>query len=385
MPRLQDPVAMKGPTATFVGGARIVIDEQSFRAAGIDTDEEAARFSLKGSGMTPRANLVRSGTKLVPADYDSLAMASLYYNLERTRDYFENLGVASSLLTGLTTYYASEYEFRTAAGLTKLYDNAAYDSLLKALVFVPWKDVEEIPPALNLGIVAHEVGHRVLTERVFGGARFPYAACTSSRICNLYRALDEGLADLHGYGATCGLGPDGDTLPCVENFMVLSFPEAANRSVIAHQCITTGMVERLNVPLEAYTDVDKYALGTVIASALALSAEPGKATAHGRKALQESILAAYDDESQGRQSLRSFFEQATQTTAIPNPSLANVLDIFVSHAKTEALKAEMCGRFLDQMRLQLSDLPSCPSTAVATTNCGLGVVGGMEAAPGARP
>ncbi|MCU0663419.1 MAG: hypothetical protein MUC50_13965, partial [Myxococcota bacterium] len=113
----------------------------------------------------------QDGELVVPEDFDSFSMASIYYNLELASSFFEDLGLDEATLGQIPAYYNSTFKIIYQDGTRETWkDNALFVALTaqqNAFFIVPFEFFEWVPLALNSGIMTHEYTHAVFNELVF--------------------------------------------------------------------------------------------------------------------------------------------------------------------------------------------------------------------------
>lgn len=179
----------------------------------LDYIEEVARWHRVG---TPVAfNAIKSNGILYPADFNSLAMVSVYYNIEQAMLFFESIGMIPGELGRLDTYYWADvleinYDDYGAITREKGSNNAFYLALSqddRGFYVMPFdlqdtqSAVDRVPLSMNPGVVTHEFAHAVFQHLVYdalpnGGKDLlptPY---------NYLWALNEGIADIFAIALT---------------------------------------------------------------------------------------------------------------------------------------------------------------------------------------
>ena len=189
-------------------------------------------------------------------DYDTFAIFTIYRELERVRTFYATLGVPDAALAPLPAYYRGRIEVFFLPLLAS--DNAAYVPAIDGfLLFNDFLSGNDVPLALNLGVVGHEYGHAVFEHLAWRnqlppGDYLPWPGATVNHL----RALDEGLADL--FGAT--LVDDAAFV----GRSVASLGDERDLSVV--RVATTGLLAAATG--DDPSTFDPYKLGAVIASAL---------------------------------------------------------------------------------------------------------------------
>jgi hypothetical protein len=368
---LEDPVAVLGEVAEFIGGARIVLDGRDpILQQGNFTDDQLREVFVKAKGRAPRASYVEKDGVLWPADFHSWNLITAYYNLERAFDYFRAQGVIpGAALEGNTVYYFPSYQ-TPDSGPETLRDNILYLPPVRALLILPFEGLQEVPLALNAGVAAHEFAHRVFNLAVYGNAAVPLPIARwiglggASPQVNLMKAVDEGLADFHAVAATCR-----SDFGCNTRFIESSVDKAtADARDIARtdHCLSAGL--RNSMLTSTVADFQRqshdYQLGTILASALY---HAGKASGQERF-LEKALLEAYNSADPSLPGLRQLVETNLQTPE--NVNLVSVAWVLASHISDLELRKHVCNQFMDRLQIPAAELAgACPSSAAGLNIC----------------
>ncbi|HEX8821289.1 MAG TPA: hypothetical protein VF794_15280, partial [Archangium sp.] len=139
----------------------------------------------------------------VPGDLHSLYALSLYRNLDRTASLLRAHGHVP--LKRLDVFYYPRFDnLLTGDGRGDFTDNAAYVSQVPCFLLVPSFVLNDLPMLLNEGVVAHEYGHAVIHQELFGDApASPHEEDeTWSGAHRHLSSMHEGVADLIGLVVT---------------------------------------------------------------------------------------------------------------------------------------------------------------------------------------
>lgn len=201
---LDDLGKLEGRATRLRGGLSIELDQIS----------GMVRWNRVG---TPVAfNALEIDNVYHPTDYNSLAMVSVYYNIEAIMLYMEALGMPKGKLGRIDTYYWADVTDIYSSGMgtvvkEKSTNNAFYLSLSqrdRGFYILPFdlspkllSQVDRVPLSMNPGVIAHEYSHAVFQELVLdslpkGGVELaitPY---------NYLWALNEGIADIFAVAST---------------------------------------------------------------------------------------------------------------------------------------------------------------------------------------
>ena len=199
-----DICTMQGTVANIYAGAKFVIDYTDPALQQATTTAELIKTIRKAPGSPVRVGFTDSGGALVPADTDSLTVTTAYYNFERAFAFFNRIGVVNPSTFGTPfVYYNADLEM---AG-KKSNDNLLFMSLVQS--FLPIDQLNQVPLAVNIGVIGHEYSHAIFNFRVHGQQPIPTiptqwaSQVATTPGANLLAALDEGQADVFGTGVTC--------------------------------------------------------------------------------------------------------------------------------------------------------------------------------------
>lgn len=384
---LTDVGKLEGSSAKILGGAKFDVDNIS-----ATTVDQAREQVTKNPGTSVNVSYIESQGALVPADFHSLNMATTYYNLERAHTFFTERigGTLSDARFGVpNVYYFAEYVENGVAQP----DNAMFLALLKGFLILPFQTLQQVPMAINQGIVGHEYGHAVFNYNVDNSNPYPplfYSWLSdfgATPGANLIAALEEGAADVFGVGTTCS----DDLVTCDTEFMGSSLPAEylETRRIDKPQCMDAGMWN--NLETDAYSDFTgpgrcvpfgcAYKVGSVFASALwRAGSDPKVVAVLGQGgARRQMFQALWNAESGGGGSPSlvpwgDLMDMATTQSQFAlkkqyGSNLPTVLDAVIDGATDPDMKAALCSAFMDRFSLSKSDFARCPSTAVSTNEC----------------
>lgn len=201
---IDDLNELDGRATSLIGGAAFTYDLRDGYLEWDDTGHPAAFAAIEVDGV------------LIPEDFDSLAMVSIYYNIELSLLFFERIGMPRDFLVHLETYYWPRFKTINVDGTTEMaVDNAYYMYMTRnqrAFFVFPFEQFQWIPMSMNSGIMTHEFSHAVFDELVDEPNRELIAQMNAPSVNFLY-GLNEGWAD---YMAAARTGdPDfiGHTTP----------------------------------------------------------------------------------------------------------------------------------------------------------------------------
>lgn len=170
---------------------------------------------IKDSAPPSIEYTVDDGT-LIPWDFDSAMMLTVYHHMERSYDYFNGLELGTDLEQDLGAkvgdmvgkipcYYYPQIKLG-GIPLPLFTDNAAYAYTLNAFLVPPRASLDDaVPIYANRGVITHEYGHAVFNRLVYNNERVPdflfeewETDPAAIRALNEIGGLDEGLSDVWG-------------------------------------------------------------------------------------------------------------------------------------------------------------------------------------------
>jgi hypothetical protein len=369
---VEDVVTLKGSVVNFVGSTRVVVDPNDPLQGlngGLANQSDAQRYEVlvKNKGGDVRAHYVDRSGVLWPADFHTWNMVSAYFNYERAYSYFNDIypgGDAKEILPLRVHYWAD-----TQINGTTLQDNMLFLSFIKSFVIVPFKNEQKIPLPMNIGVVGHEVAHKVFNFKALSDQGIhPALGAWSLEAFNLLKSLDEGLADFHGFSATCN-EPAG----CRPNFLEISISDPRTigfRNVgRTDACMDANLrtsFQNLSQSQWVLSN-EMYQVGNLIAASLYQAGNKlGKLDV-----LQKAVLLSYDDESPTTPGLRQLISKNLNTPKNFTPEA--VVDVFAAHITDPELKKQVCTEFSSRLQLRcgtwpctvdgIAAMPNCPPTA----------------------
>lgn len=364
-----DPVALKGPLLELVGGTEVRLDDADPLQADLGALDDQGRYQavVKNTGLPVSAGYAERAGVLWPADFHSWSMVTLYRAYERAQAYFQAAagGTAPPELQGQRLLYWAEIHLQSATPRT---DDVRYLQVLKAIVTTPQVAARPVPLSMNVGVVGHEVAHRVFHARVLSDQGLPAALQGwSGAPYNLLRSLDEGLADFHAHGITCR-EPSG----CQPAFLAPSVADAAE--VQARDLSRPGACLDATLRDAFLTEAPgtwegsprMYRVGTLWAASLyQVAARTG-----ARAALERMLLLAADDRGSSP-GLRQLVDATLGAPGGFTPEA--VADVLLAHLEDAGLKEQLCSELLTRLQLdctapgagggKCAELPHCPTTS----------------------
>lgn len=282
IPRLDSLRELRGRHVDFRRSSRLLLE--------LDADGVANKVD-RGRPFALEYSLDRDGV-VVAADLDSFHALSLYRYIDQIATRLEPLGYVPA--RPFDVLFLPRYDNAVLGDQRlSLTDNAAYSWNGRAFLIVPSFVLSELPMLLNLGIIAHEFGHAVIHETMFGDVdTVPFETATEGDELVAYRHLrcmHEGVADLIGLGIT------GDP-----NFFLATAD--VQRSLAEPRDMTqedfTAIEREADGTLESLLPVDVHFHGSTMARAV-FEAWPGKVDGQldvaGRERLLRVVLRALDE------------------------------------------------------------------------------------------
>ncbi len=376
---------LKGDVVELVGGTRVVVDpndatQQANGGIQFMTDAQRYEVIVKDKGGDVRAHYVDRSGVLWPADFHTWNMVSTYYNFERAYSYFNFIydGVDPKELRPLRVHYWSDVQLNSATSLT---DNTLYLSFIKSFVVTPFQTQQLIPLSMNIGVVAHEVAHRSFNFKALSDQGVhPALGTWSLEAFNWLKSLDEGLADFHGFSATCK-----EVAGCRPNFLAISISDSRTvgfRNVArTDACMDAALLTSFknSTQQDWISNPNMYKVGNLVAASLY---QAGNRTGK-LEILQKALILAYDDESPATPGLRQLINanQNDASLAQRNFTPEAVVDIIASHITDLELKKMVCTEFSTRLQLRCGAWPCevdgmpamthCPGTARRENTCPL--------------
>jgi hypothetical protein len=371
---ITDVTALKGQVASLVGGVSVVVDDNDPLQqinGGFENQTDAQRYAgiVKNTGLDVTGNFIDKAGVLWPADFNTWDMVTTYYNFERSYLYYLSVydGADPVELRGLRVMYWPEVRVNSAEPLT---DNAQYLSYIKSFVVVPSEVLQAVPLSMNVGVIGHEMAHRVFSVKVHKDVGVPQALVLwNNQPFNTLKSIDEGFADFHGFGVTCGEPAD-----CQPNFLAASITNPASIAIRDMSRPDACLDLALKGALTSYTssqwvrDPALYKYGGLWAAALYQAGfSAGKIGT-----LQKALVASYNDEDPNKTGLRQLIDgNLNQPTDTFTPEA--VANVILAHITDPDLKKQTCSQFLTRLQLKCTtgtggpglcaEIPNCPFTA----------------------
>lgn len=154
-------------------------------------------------GDSPQARFIKTSENIyIPVDALSQQMATLYYHIQNLFEFSQLIGAGD--VNQQTMKMGLETNVKNSEVLSK--NNAFYDGKSDAMLFVPFSS-EELPIAVNSGIIAHEYFHSLFYKLILKNLESQKTELSVQKMQPLYnetylRGINEGLADFWGWAYT---------------------------------------------------------------------------------------------------------------------------------------------------------------------------------------
>jgi len=357
---LDDVAALQGEAAVAVGNARITVGQSRIRVTG---------------SADVHAEFIEHDGVLYPSDFHSLGLATAYFNFERARAYALARGMEPETLRRVPFYYHPEM-YLSDSGPDGETDNAAWFPALRSFLLFPFDAFQEIPLAMNQGVIAHEYGHGIFTAEVHGGVWpppwlagwCPDGACTEANGVRMLDVLEEGFADAWAVGVTRDPWFTHHSISALgDGRLVAGF--VPSRHCHSQARFEAAIAEAADLPpadQERYWAAKKYEVGTGVAGALYragcvdFAVEQGACQARDRcvegdwdryDRVMETLLRAY------RASENSLARLAeTDPDGSEFGTFAAVARSIAAAAEDDALRLALCAAFSDRLAIPAADL-----------------------------
>lgn len=300
------------------GGTTRVIKEPVVRI----TDDGDVNFE---GGRPPNILYTKSDGAVIPEDWDSLTLLSYYHHLESATAYFhDTLGFTQTdAIVPLPSYYRLEFGIdQNVVGAT---DNAAYAPTAHSFLLFDSFFFQQLPLAMNDGVVTHELSHAIFHRVMNGDERIPieYREEWGPGPVSHLAGLHEGQADVFA-----GMMLDDS------NFFRFSLPaDLVDRDMAVERTLTEGQLFNLGIG-----EAEPHEIGAVIASAIWSFSE----TAGRQRAAELTLQAELDLLPE----LNGAFD------------IGDFLGAFAD-AGTPSEKTAACALFCDRFDVMKDRIPTC--------------------------
>ena len=187
---LEDTRKLSGSATVLRAGLALTLD---YGKGSVNWDQKDGPVSFTAT---------EQGGVLIPDSFDSLAMASIYYNMELSYLFFcDEMGIDGATLRRLPTYYKPKIVIKeNEKEPYQMMDNAFYMQISdteRGFFIVPFEIFQWVPIALNTGILTHEYTHYVFD--ILFKDNIPTLDAKSE---NFLRAFNEATADFMAVART---------------------------------------------------------------------------------------------------------------------------------------------------------------------------------------
>ncbi len=205
---LRDVRTVDGDVVYLLGGGELVSTETE------PTTEEEWEDALvvERAGRPTVEFTVDSDGTVLPWDFDSAMMLTVYHHMERSAEYFDTVDVSglglgenriSKLVGRIPVYYYPQVSL-FGFPLPVFTDNAAYAFTMNAFLVPPRVALTDaVPIYANRGVITHEYAHAVFNRLVYDNARVPPPILNGDEWpalpANELSGLDEGVADMFAF------------------------------------------------------------------------------------------------------------------------------------------------------------------------------------------
>jgi hypothetical protein len=364
-----DVVALSGTAAKLIGGATIVLnfsDPLIDASGGNLTEDQIRQLFVRNPGAPVQAAYVEKNGVLWPSDFHTWNMVSLYFNFEQAFKYFQAARVTAQDIASPTVYYTPYFAIAGGDGPElQQFDNTLFSAPVRAFAILPWDQLQQVPLAMNQGVIAHEYSHWVFDQKAYGGRAFPQAIQSWSGLpqLNILKGLDEGLADFHAYGASCQ-----SVAGCNTRWIEPSIGKqvADDRDIALTRCIDASLYQAVgSFSNDLFLQQGlEYRLGTIIAATLY---QTSKRVPDSLGTVEQAVVSSYTDANGASPGMEQIL-----TNNLTNPqavTLEALLNAVMAHTPALDVRTEMCNRFIDQLKLNPQLMPACPNTAAGGTDC----------------
>ena len=205
---LRDVRSVDGDIVYLRGGGSLVSSEETPRT---EAEWEKA-LVVDGSGTPTVEFTVDEDGTIVPWDFDSAMMLTVYHHMERAADFFDGIDTSglelpdpsiSKTVGRIPVYYYPQISL-FGFPLPLFTDNAAYAFTMNAFLVPPRASITDaVPIYANRGVITHEYSHAVFNRLVYDNARAPSPILDSDEwpaiASNEINGLDEGIADIYAF------------------------------------------------------------------------------------------------------------------------------------------------------------------------------------------
>lgn len=209
---LRDVRAVNGDVIEMRGSGELAVGIEDPQ-----TREEWEQALIIKGAVTPQAEYtVDDDGTVVPWDFDSAMMFTLYHHFERAHGFVDGLplddalreemgGTIGERVGKVPCFYYPKLKL-LGIPIPIFTDNAAYAFTLNAFLIPPRLALTDaVPLYANIGVIGHEYGHAIFNRLVYNNERAPdpifeewTADPERKRAAQELSGLDEGVADIWG-------------------------------------------------------------------------------------------------------------------------------------------------------------------------------------------
>lgn len=322
---------LEGSSGDVRAGGTVKVSTDAIRSKSATVDSLRAAFI---TGQPTRVSLTWNMLNdiVYAEDFQSLELLSTYYNVEKAR-------------TLMQTWWPAEVSFpqpRSIVAHATLSDENGLPPLPAGELYYPplatfyapaATPQQAVPAALNLGAVAHGVGHEAVQELIWGGRPAADPETGSDTVAkHVARSMAEGIADYLGVAVS-------DDARWFDHSLQI---DQEARALDQIHCATPEMLDALATD-DSTAPYDPYPLGSVIAGAL----------------WEEAQASTAQNTSKG---LLSALPDLGARAASGGLGLADILDTLAAHSPDDQ-KTGLCAILFNRFAavgIKATDLPSCP-------------------------
>ena len=189
---LTDPLHMDGQIAAIRGGSIINADLTNTDVIHGNLDKI---FLKKGSQV--RIDYTVDNGVIHAENFDSLAMLTLYYNIEKIVDFWiEKYNFTFKQIPKFNIHYNPTIQKKDNGITLSLTDrlNAAYFGGIGSILSFKTSSLENLPFNMNPAILSHEFGHKIF-DIVFAQEKFDVDSAKSEKALEQLSGINEGWSD----------------------------------------------------------------------------------------------------------------------------------------------------------------------------------------------
>lgn len=350
---LHDVGALRGEAVRPIGSAEIRLEPWRFMQ--VTTEAQFRAAALEDPGSDVEAQFIESGGVLYPSDFHSLSLATAYYHFETARTYALARGMSRDSLREVPFYYFPKVTDDPSRGWWA--DNAGWSPVLRSFLVYPFDEFQDIPLAVNQGVIAHEYGHGIFNAEVHGGSWLPsyaerWGPLTAGAI--MMNSIEEGFADAWALGVSGDLGYVERSLGPVEA-LARDPTFDPKRHCYSQASFEAEIAEKRKLSLserEAHWSGRKYRIGTMWASALVRAGEqPG--TDYDR--VMDALFASY--RAVGDKSLARLTASDRDGETFGN--FAAIGSAIIAGAPDDPTRRALCQVLMGRFSIPAAELGAC--------------------------